>query len=112
MTVDPPGPVLPDETTTVIPAFHARWTAKFNGDRRTSCDEFVPSERFSTRIPYVSLKATTHWMPARMCETSAAPSKPATFTATRFAPGAVPVYFPFEEAPLPAARPAMNVPCP
>src|SRR5580658_4062498 len=40
------------------------------------------------------------------------PVEPATLMETRLAPGATPVYWPFEEAPFPAMIPATNVPWP
>ena len=44
--------------------------------------------------------------------TSLAPSAPAILIETILAFGATPLYWPPEEAPLPAIRPATNVPCP
>ena len=42
----------------------------------------------------------------------AVPLAPATLIETRSAPGASPEYWPLEDAPLPAIRPATNVPWP
>src|SRR4051794_10375274 len=69
-------------------------------------------DRLRTRMPYLSLNDTTHWIAARTPLTSAEPSRPAIFTERIFALGATPLYWPPDAAPLPAIRPARNVPCP
>ena len=50
--------------------------------------------------------------PGETVARSVVPVAPATLMATRSAPGASPVYWPPEDAPLPAMRPATKVPCP
>ena len=107
-----PGPRFPDETTTVIPAAHARSTAAFNGSIAYGWTLSVPNERFNTLIPYCARCVTTHWSAAITTETSVDPSGPATLTETSFAPGATPRHLPSEAAPLPAITPARCVPCP
>src|SRR5438067_13675272 len=79
---------------------------------RYDCELSVPSERFRTLMPYLSLYETTHWIAASTLLTSAEPSRPAIFTDTNFTSGATPVYAPPELAPLLPMRPAMNVPWP
>ena len=110
--VPTPGPRLPAETTTVMPAAQARSTAAFSGSIAYGWIESVPNERFSTRIPYSPRCVTTHWMAAITTETSVDPSAPATLTETSSAPGATPRHLPPEAPPSPAITPARWVPCP
>ena len=60
--------------------------------------------------------AATQCMAWSIVETSTAPLRPATLTATSVLLGATPVYapaaLPTESAPLPPTMPAITVPCP
>ena len=58
-------------------------------------------------MSYRSRFSTTHWRAAMTWETDAAPSRPESLTLSSPAAGATPF-----RSPLPAMRPAMNVPCP
>ena len=51
---DPPAPRFPAAATTRIPASHSRSTAKSSGSSRYFCEESVPKEMLTTRMPYSS----------------------------------------------------------
>ena len=106
------GPELPAETTTTMPAFQAFSTARSSGSSAGAAVGTALSERLSTRMSSAFRLAITHWMPLTTVATLVTPEAPATFTETRPARGASPRYAPPEEIPLPAIRPATNVPCP
>ncbi len=63
-------------------------------------------------MSYWSAYAETQCMACRTVLTSTAPLRPATFTETTVASGAMPLWAPADSRPSPAARPAMTVPCP
>ena len=114
--VPDPGPVFPAATTTTTPSFHNRSTAKSSGSTAADCCDRVPQLRLTTRMPYWAWKEPTHCSAARTVETSVAPLRPATFTETSPALGAIPTNAPWlsrrEAAPSPAMIPAMTVPWP
>ena len=105
------GPALPPGHDH-DPGFHAASAAWSNGFN--SVDEIggVPKDKLSTWMPSRVRLATVHPMPAMTVPMSVIPLAPATLTETRPAPGASPRYWPAEAAPLPAIRPATNVPWP
>ena len=106
------GPALPAETTTTMPAFHAASTAWSSGSALVGPVGCAPSDRLMTSMPSLALLAMAQEMPWMTWPTVVAPSAPATFTATRLAAGASPMYWPLEDAPFEAIRPATKVPCP
>ena len=56
------------------------------------------------------MNETTHCNAASTLLTSVVPFAPAILIEMRLTAGAIPAYWPPEEAPLPAMMPAMNVP--
>ena len=106
------GPALPAEATTVMPASHTADTARSSGLITVDSLDWKPSDRLSTLIWYSTWWSTAHCKPWMIVPRSVSPFAPATLIDTRLAPGASPEYWPFDEAPSPAIRPATNVPCP
>ena len=106
------GPALPAEVTTTMPDSQACCTAWSSGLSEVDSQGTKPSDMFSTRmlsdLAFAMLQPTPAITVARFVE----PLAPATFTETSPAPGASPVYWPPDELPDPAMRPATNVPCP
>src|SRR3954454_9843579 len=105
-------PPLPAAVTTVMPAFHNRSTAKSSGSTAYGCCVAKPSDRLTTRMLYAAAKSFSHSSASSTSVTSVAPSAPEIFSDTSLAPGATPSIAPEECAPVPAIRPATNVPWP
>ena len=106
------GPALPAEATTAIPEFHTASTAWSRGLMTVDWWAGTPREMLRTLMPYLLWWSTAHCRPEIKVPRWVVPSAPATLIDTSLAPGASPEYWPPEEAPSPAIRPATKVPWP